>query len=275
MTFSTQIAPIRHRCEGGAWVSGKIRRWGNGWKMESTEVWNSQSIRQKPKRQWVEKAFDGMVLSALVLLPAGVLFAILQVVQGSAWLAAAGLLVAVLSGVGIYARLIVPFWLRVKTLQIGTPVAGGRPPLKVVFFSDIHVGRVKQAAWTRKVVELVNAQHPDVVLMGGDFVGHVDAGVIPAMLAPLAELRARLGVFAVLGNHDYGLPGIDHSELLATVFQRANVRLLRNENVTLDGRLEIVGIDELWEGYADVKQAFTGAKCTPGCAASCWGIIPT
>ncbi|HEY3343107.1 MAG TPA: metallophosphoesterase, partial [Anaerolineae bacterium] len=211
--------------------------------MESTEVWSSLVVRRKPKRQWVEKVFDAMVLSALVILPVGALFAIYHVAQGDVWLAVAGLLAAALSGVGIYARLVVPFWLRVKTLEIGSSAA--QPPLKVVFFADIHVGRVKQAAWTRKVVDLVNAQHPDVVLIGGDFVGHVEAEAIPAMLAPLADLRARLGVFAVLGNHDYGLPGVDYSELLGTLLKQMNVCVLHNENVTLDGQLELVGIDEL------------------------------
>jgi predicted MPP superfamily phosphohydrolase len=234
--------------------------------MESTKVWSSLEIRIKPKRQWVEKAFDAMVLSALVILPVGILFAIYHVVRGDGWLAVAGMLAATLSGVGIYARLIVPFRLRVKTLEIGSRAApaGTLQPLKVVFFTDIHVGRVKQAAWTRKVVDLVNAQHPDMVLIGGDFVGHVDAEVIPAMLAPLADLRARLGVFAVLGNHDYGLPGVDYSELLETLFKQLHVRVLHNENVTLDDRLELVGIDELWEGYADVKRAFAGAQCAHG-----------
>ena len=234
--------------------------------MESTEVWSSNLVRRKAKRRWAEKAFDAMVLSALVIMPLGLLYAFYQAVEGSALLAVAGLLAAVLGGLGIYARLIVPFWLRVKSIRVGaaTTQAGAPKALKVVYFTDLHVGRVKHAPWTRKVVDLVNAQHPDVVLMGGDFVGHVDAEVIPGMLAPLADLRARLGVFAVLGNHDYGLPGIDHSALLETIFRQMNIRLLRNENLTLEGRLEIVGIDELWEGYADVKRSFAGAECAPG-----------
>jgi predicted MPP superfamily phosphohydrolase len=232
--------------------------------MESTEVWNAQAVRRKPKRQGFEKWFDMLVLSALLLLPAGILFTVYQVLQGDAWLAAAGLLVAALGGLGVYARLIMPFSLRVKTLEIGPVSPALSKPLKVVFFTDLHVGRVKQAAWTRKVVSLVNAQQPDVVLLGGDFIGHVDAEAIPGMLAPLADLCAPLGVFAVFGNHDYGLPGMDHSALLEKCFQQMNIRLLHNENLTLDGRLELVGIDELWEGYADVKLAFQGAGLTPG-----------
>jgi predicted MPP superfamily phosphohydrolase len=252
--------------------------------MDSFEVLSSDSVRRKPKRQWAEKVFDAMVLTALVILPLGLVFAVYQLLNGTLLLAVLGLLAAGLGALGVYARLIVPFRLRVQHLEIGaTPVvasgatgaaagavkgavSGGAdtPPLTVVFFTDLHVGRVKQAEWTRKVVDLVNAQHPDVVLLGGDYVGHVDADVIPRMLAPLADLRAPLGVYAVLGNHDYGLPGVDYSALLQGLFRQMNIRLLRNENVTLGDRLELIGIDELWEGYADVPRAFAGAKLKPG-----------
>jgi predicted MPP superfamily phosphohydrolase len=240
--------------------------------MDSFEVLSSDSVRRKPKRQWAEKVFDAMVLTALVILPLGMAFAAHQLMNGSLLLAVLGLLAAGLGALGVYARLVVPFRLRVQHLVIGAPPSAmgaatgdvSAPPLTVVFFTDLHVGRVKQAEWTRKVVDLVNAQHPDVVLLGGDFVGHVDADVIPVMLAPLADLRAPLGVYAVLGNHDYGLPGVDYSVLLQGLFRQMNIRLLRNENLILGGRLELIGIDELWEGYADVPRAFAGAKSMPG-----------
>ncbi len=239
--------------------------------MESTEVWRPSKVRRKPKRQWAEKVFDAMVLSALVVLPAGLAFASYGAVNRAPLLVSLGLLAGGMGALGVYARLVAPFWLRVKHLEIGGPGRGSRhgepqgdakplKPIRVVFFTDLHVGRVKQAAWTRKVVELVNAQHPDVVLLGGDFVGHVDAEVIPGMLAPLADLRAPLGVFAVLGNHDYGLPGVDHSALLQGLFRRMGIRLLRNENLRLADRLELIGIDELWEDYADVPRAFAGTQ---------------
>ncbi|MCL4504512.1 MAG: hypothetical protein M1140_00605 [Chloroflexi bacterium] len=86
--------------------------------------------------------------------------------------------------------------------------------------------------------------------------GHVDPDSLPQMLAPLAELRARLGVYAILGNHDYGLPGLDCTALLQQIFRQCHVRVLRNECVLLDGRLHLIGLDELWDGHVDVRRAF-------------------
>jgi predicted MPP superfamily phosphohydrolase len=187
----------------------------------------------------------------------------------------AGLVVAALAALGIYARLIEPYWLKVKRLEIGdsrfgsgsphssvpdlqASVSGspGAKPLTVCFFSDLHVGRFKRVAWVRKVVALANAQKPDAVLIGGDFVGHLDQHVLADLLAPLAELQAPLGVYAVLGNHDYGLPGSDHAPELIVLLRRLNVRLLRNECVMLDGRVRLIGVDDLWAELDNVDAAF-------------------
>jgi uncharacterized protein len=236
--------------------------------METAETLRADSLRVR-SRVLIERLIDALVLSAVLVLPAGALFALWQVLLGDAMLASIGVVVAACGALGIYARLVVPFQLKVKHITLapsaispstlGTNLQSPISPLRIVFFSDLHVGRVKQTAWTRKVVNLVNAQKPDVVLIGGDFVGHLESSAIPAMLEPLRDLRARLGVFAVLGNHDYGLPGEDHSVLLQKLLTQYNVRLLSNERVMVGDRLQLVGIDELWDGHSDVPRAFAGA----------------
>jgi hypothetical protein len=227
--------------------------------METAETLRADSPRLR-MRMLFERAVDVVVLSAVAVLPAGVLFAAWQVLAGEFVLAGIGAAAAAAGAVGVYTRLILPFQLRVKRLVFPlSPVSNSQSPLKVVFFSDLHVGRFKQADWTHKVVELANAQHPDVVLLGGDFVGHLESHAIAGMLEPLRDLRARLGVYAVLGNHDYGLPGEDVSALLLELLKSYNVRVLRNERVLVADRLQIVGIDELWDGHSDVPRAFADA----------------
>lgn len=75
-------------------------------------------------------------------------------------------------------------------------------PLKIAVLSDIHVGPYKDAAFVRRLVDETNAQLPDIVLLAGDFL--FDEASDLAGLAPLGNLSAPLGVFAVTGNHDAG-----------------------------------------------------------------------
>jgi predicted MPP superfamily phosphohydrolase len=72
---------------------------------------------------------------------------------------------------------------------------------KVALVTDIHAGAVRSAATVRRIVERTNAAEPDLVLISGDLIdGPVDR--YAAELAPLRDLRAPLGVFAVTGNHE-------------------------------------------------------------------------
>lgn len=224
---------------------------------ESYEHWQIRRVAYT-KQAWLEKLFDMAMRSSVVIMPAGIAAALWQAVSGNPAGVALGLVVAAGGAVGCYARFIQPYKLRVKRLEIHA-IAGVEParsPLKLVFFSDVHVGHFKGRDWVRKVVALVNAQQPDIVLIGGDFVSYVDPALVPEMLAPLNQLKARLSVYAVFGNHDYGLPGRDHTAELAEILAAANVRLLSNECVTLDGRIQVIGIDELWSNRFDVASAF-------------------
>lgn len=172
-----------------------------------------------------------------------------------AWLALAG-----------YMRFIAARRLALREISLHT--GGDAAPLVLAFISDFHLGRYKGSDWLARVVEAINIQRPDVVLLGGDFFfnrGDVDP---EALLAPLAHLRAPLGVYAIYGNHDYGLPGRDRTPILATILPRLNARPLRNElvRIALPGvagkPVWVAGMGELWRhdfDFASVRAAYDRA----------------
>jgi predicted MPP superfamily phosphohydrolase len=205
----------------------------------------------------VESLIDlGFVSTPLVAPAAGA--AALYFALGGAWgLASLAGLAAGSTAVGIYARFVAPCQLRVTRLDLGF----SNPSLRVVFFSDLHLGKFKRSAWLQQVVETANAQSPDLVLIGGDFLGRTQGLEIAKLLHLLRWLRAKHGVYAVLGNHDYGLHGPDHSGDLVRLLPQLNVRLLRNECASVDSGLWLAGVDELWMGYDDLPAAIRRCGC--------------
>jgi len=72
----------------------------------------------------------------------------------------------------------------------------------IVQLSDVHVGSAIRRAFVQRVVDRVNALHPDVVVITGDLVDGTVAQ-LAGQVAPLAQLRSRHGTFFVTGNHEY------------------------------------------------------------------------
>jgi len=129
--------------------------------------------------------------------------------------------------------------------------------LRVAFVSDIHHGPYFSRSRVRTTVRRINALHPDVVVLGGDYV-HRDASYIRPVFAELSRLRAPLGVYGVLGNHDHweGAP-----ETLAAM-AAAGILDLDNRGAWLrrDGsRLRLCGVGDLWEDGQDLPDALGGA----------------
>ena len=102
--------------------------------------------------------------------------------------------------------------------------------------SDIHVGLFVDERELKKGLSLVARTKPDLVVATGDLVDF-DARYVPLMARSLADLHARDGVVAILGNHDYYT---DHHDVRAGL-ARAGVRALVNQHVVLrpDGTLAI------------------------------------
>ena len=107
------------------------------------------------------------------------------------------------------------------TLSVETPAwPGDVAPVRVVFLSDIHVdGAHMPRQRVMRVAQAVSLLDPDIILLGGDYIGGMGFGAGPegsardrrgpketrrdeAALAAFAAFRARYGVYAVIGNHD-------------------------------------------------------------------------
>lgn len=134
-------------------------------------------------------------------------------------------------------------------------VAGLAPdaqPIRIALLSDVHVAAPDMPPErVQGVVAQVNALQPDLIAIAGDLVSekrsatHINS---PAeAVAPLAALKAPLGVVAVPGNHDhwYDMPAI------AAELRKHGILLLANEAAQL-GPLAIGGLDDDFTGRADM-----------------------
>lgn len=138
----------------------------------------------------------------------------------------------------------------------------GTRPLRIALLSDLHVqGPDMPPARVRRIVDQVNAVHPDLILLAGDFVGSrriATRGYSDAEIADaLAGLRARLGVFAVLGNHDHWR---DPASLARELAAR-NLRVLVNETAEV-GPIAIAGIDDDFTDHADIARVAQAAAAS-------------
>lgn len=121
------------------------------------------------------------------------------------------------------------------------------PPALVGFrvaqLSDLHIGQLLRKDWLAEVVQRVNALDPDLIALTGDYVDGRVAD-LEAELAPLADLHARYGVFAVTGNHEYYWNAREWSDAL----KKMPLTLLNNEHRALDingQNLIIAGLPDL------------------------------
>ncbi|MGB3303021.1 metallophosphoesterase [Gordonia sp. (in: high G+C Gram-positive bacteria)] len=112
---------------------------------------------------------------------------------------------------------------------------------KVALVTDVHAGPARGADFVRQVVDKVNAQNPDLVILGGDLTDGTVAHVGPDLL-PLKELRAPLGVYAVSGNHEYYV--VDGGSWL-DFWETLGIKTLRNQRVELHrggGVIDLAGV---------------------------------
>ena len=134
------------------------------------------------------------------------------------------------------------FWLEPSSIKLARhDIALGAPALKglhIAVISDLHAGAPYiDAAKIDRVVAMTNAAKPDLILLAGDYAGHVHVISHPLPIRTIVDhlrpLFAPLGVFAVIGNHDRKVEG---ARYVATALRDAGIPVLENQHVTLKGR---------------------------------------
>lgn len=192
------------------------------------------------------------------------------------WLGAA-------AGGGLFGTLIYGFSnkydYRVHPLRLKFPnLPAGFRGLRVVQLSDIHSGSLVDRDAVLRGVEKVLALKPDLILFTGDLVNDRAVEMEPLMDV-FSRLRAPLGVYSILGNHDYG----DYVQWESAAAKRANLeslkrvhgrlgwRLLLNEHVPLErggDRIALLGVEN-WSAranfpkYGDLPAAVAGTEGYP------------
>ena len=126
-------------------------------------------------------------------------------------------------------------------------------PLTIVLASDLHIGYHNRREALSHWVDLINAEHPDLVLIGGDI---IDKSLRPVVEGRYAEefRRIQAPVYTVLGNHEY----ISQLEQAEQFFREAGITLLKDSVAHFKG-VDIIGRnDRSARRRASVKELSQG-----------------
>lgn len=147
--------------------------------------------------------------------------------------------------------------------------------LKIIQISDIHAGSFDDRKAVQHGVDLILKEKPDLILFTGDLVNNLSTEIEPYMDI-FNQLKAPLGVYSILGNHDYG----DYAEWPSEEAKAQNLedlkkhqkdmgwKLLMNEHVLLERdneKIALLGVEN-WGAnlrfprHGDLKKAYAGLE---------------
>ena len=165
--------------------------------------------------------------------------------------------------------------LEVKEVEYcSTRIPEGFDGYRIVQLSDLHTGSWETPEVLERLVKLVNAQSPDLIVFTGDLVNQQSHELDP-FKATLSRLYAPDGVYSILGNHDYGTyyrwrtPGEEKANLQYLIRQQSEMgwHMLNNAHAILHHRgdsIALIGVENDGEPpfsqYADLPRAMQGTE---------------
>ncbi len=171
------------------------------------------------------------------------------------WVGAFGATVGASAVATAYAYNVEPTQLQVEHVEVALRrLPGAFEGVTIAQLSDLHLGPYVSEEYILKAVQMTNALKPDAIVVTGDLVNSSWRYIQPCTEI-IAQLDAPLGVYAVLGNHDYW---VGYLNLMLQSLKKTGITLLRNQTVPITrGRstLYLIGIDDLWLQLADLRAA--------------------
>lgn len=130
--------------------------------------------------------------------------------------------------------------IRTERVRVETPkLPAGIEKVTIVQVSDIHLGLVNRERMLERAVAAVREARPDMVVSTGDLVdGQINN--INGLSDMLRDIKPRYGKYAIMGNHEF-YAGVGVSEDFT---RKAGFRMLRNEGITIDGIMNVAGVDD-------------------------------
>lgn len=175
----------------------------------------------------------------LVLLPLANLFVFFTKKKGVFWIGTGGfiifLFVLIFGSFNAWSPV-------VRSYDIDLDKKSIQKEIKIVMVSDLHLGSIVGKKHLERLVNLVENEEPDLILIAGDIIDdHIDPYIEKNMDEIFAKINAPLGVYAVLGNHDYY--GNDKAKLINEM-DKIGVRVLMDEYIKINDQFYIAGRKE-------------------------------
>jgi predicted MPP superfamily phosphohydrolase len=159
-------------------------------------------------------------------------------------------------------------WLEIT--EVDLPLKKAKDKLhgkKIVQISDLHYSQTVSAKYLKACMKRINELHPDIVVMTGDYVTHDLTGKYAEKVVDIvSRLNAPNGIYACLGNHDYGVNNAfskrrsSQLDRLTDNMNQVGIKLLRNssEQIDLDGQtINLVGLGDIWAKDFDPDKSFS------------------
>ncbi len=143
---------------------------------------------------------------------------------------------------------------------------------KIALLSDLHSSPIVSYEHLSHAARLARNENPDLVVLTGDFIGHTlrtsrnqihefETKFLDNLVNALSVLKPKLGIYAVLGNHDFWSGPDVTNALVKTFEEKLKVQWLRNQHTQLnlgDDFITLLGVDDLWQRSFSLKRAMKG-----------------
>jgi predicted MPP superfamily phosphohydrolase len=160
-----------------------------------------------------------------------------------------------------------PEWIEVVEIDLRLQSPHNRlRGTRIAHISDLHHSRTVSSGYLRRCIERINLLDVDLVVLTGDYITYDIRGTYREKVAALlGDIESRFGIYACLGNHDYGirsLPGYRREHLLRRLIrgmEAKGITVLRNESTVLNINghpLWFVGLGDLRIGDFQPRKAF-------------------